>query len=125
MFQCPRILMSDQGTHFINITIEEMFKEFKIHHQKGTTYHPQAKGIVEDFNMILDNSLTNIFIVNRDESDLKVPVLLWDYITTFKKLIGKTPFILVYGQEAVVPLDYLIPSLYIATITDMAEGGVA
>jgi hypothetical protein len=35
----------------------------------------------------------------------------------------KTPFRLVYGQEAVVPLEYLIPSLCIATITNMTERG--
>jgi len=27
-FGCPRIFMSDQGTHFINNTIEEMLEEF-------------------------------------------------------------------------------------------------
>jgi hypothetical protein len=31
-FGCPRILMINQGTHFINNTIEEMLEEFKIHH---------------------------------------------------------------------------------------------
>jgi hypothetical protein len=29
----------------------------------------------------------------------------------------------VFGHEVVVPLDYLIPSLHIATITDMTERG--
>jgi len=33
----------------------------------------------------------------------------------------KTPFRLVYWQEEVVPLEYLIPSLCIAYITDMTE----
>jgi hypothetical protein len=27
-FGCPRILMSDQGTHFINNTIKDMIEEF-------------------------------------------------------------------------------------------------
>jgi hypothetical protein len=49
--------------------------------------------------------------------------VLWANRTTCKKLIVKTPFRLVYGQEEVVPLDYLIPSLRIATITDMTERG--
>ena len=32
---------------------------------------------------------------------------------------------MVYGKEFVVPLDYLVPSMCIATITNMIEEGVA
>jgi hypothetical protein len=54
---------------------------------------------------------------------LKIPAVLWAYRTTCKKLIRKTHFILVYGHEEVVPLEYSIPSLCIATITNMTERG--
>jgi hypothetical protein len=40
-----------------------------------------------------------------------------------RKLTGQTPFRLVYGQEVVVPLEYLIPILHIAAITNMTERG--
>jgi transposase InsO family protein len=39
-FECPRILMSDQGVHFINNTIRVMLEELEFHHQKSTPYHP-------------------------------------------------------------------------------------
>jgi hypothetical protein len=35
----------------------------------------------------------------------------------------QTPFNLVYGLEVVVPMEYLVPSLRIATFTDMDDTG--
>lgn len=104
-FRCPKVLMSDQGSHFVKETIQQLTQEFMIHHQKNTPYHPQANDTMEAFNKILEHALTNVCNVQLDDWDQYIPTVLWAYRTTCKRLMKHMPFWLVYGKEAVILLE--------------------
>ena len=62
----PIEIVSDQGLHFINETIEYLLKEFMVIHKKSAPYHPQANGQAESTNKILGTVLTKIVLVTRN-----------------------------------------------------------
>jgi hypothetical protein len=97
-FGCLVTLISDQGTHFINETIQFLLKNFLIDHRRTTTYHPQVNGVFELFNKTLQKGLTKICGINKYDWDDKVPTFLWEYRSAYKRSPGQTHFKLVYGQ---------------------------
>ena len=76
---------------------------------------------MEEFNKVLEHVLTKVCNANRDVWDLNIPVVFWAYRTTCKRLTGKKPFKLVYGKEAIMPMEYIVPSLHIAASTGMDD----
>jgi transposase InsO family protein len=84
MFGFPKVLISDRGFHFLNNTIQELTQVFMIHHKKRTPYHPQANGMVESFNNILEHDLDKFCNVQCDEWDKHIPTFIWEYRTTCK-----------------------------------------
>ena len=69
----------------------------------------------------MEKTFTKICNAQRDDWDIKILAVLWEYLTTCTKLIGKTPFRLVYGQEVVMPMEYIVPSLRIVVIMEMTN----
>ena len=77
--------------------------------------------MVEAFKKILEHVLTKVCNTNRDNWNMNIPTVLWAYRNTCKILTRQTPFKLVYGKEAVIPMEYIVPSLHIAAATCMDD----
>ena len=85
IFQCLLTLISDQGTLFMNKTIQVLLKELLVGHIKIYPYHSQDNGVVEAFNKTLTKGLTQICNTDRDNWDDKVHVGPWAWKTTNKR----------------------------------------
>jgi len=58
--------------------------------------------------------LHKIVIKSKRDWDHKLTVALWAYRTTYKVSTRTTPFSLVFGVEAILPMEFEVPSLRIA-----------
>ena len=70
------------------------------------------------FDQIQPTSMKTVSDFKRD-SDVKLPVALWAYRTTYKMTTKATLFSLVYGLEAILPIEFEVPSLGIPVETRM------
>ncbi len=99
----------------MNEAIESMASLFQINHQKTTPYHPQTNGQIKRVNQTLVHILRKTVHDSKKDWDSKLTAPLWAYRTTYKVTTHATPFSLVYGIEAILPIEFEIPSLRITT----------
>ncbi|KAL3682257.1 hypothetical protein R1sor_000279 [Riccia sorocarpa] len=114
-FGVPLTIITDNGRHFLNEAMAEVTGAYGIQHRFSTPYHPQTNGQVKHTNGILTQILRKTVSLNLTNWDKKLIGALWAYRTTFKITTGQTPFQLVYGQEAIFPVEFIIPSLKVLT----------
>ncbi|KAG9440971.1 hypothetical protein H6P81_021136 [Aristolochia fimbriata] len=114
----PRYIMTDNGTPFKNKVMDRFCEKFRIQQRTSTAYNPAANGLAEAFNKTLCKILKKTIGANKRSWDEKLGEALWAYRTSFRTPTQSTPYSLVYGTEAVLPLEVQLPSLRIA----MREG---
>ena len=77
-------------------------------------YNAPANGLIEAFNKTICNLLKKFVGKSKRDWHERVEEALWAYRTTYQTPTQATPYSLVYGVEAVLPLERQIPSLRIA-----------
>ena len=65
--------------------------------------------------------MTKIVEASHGDWEHKLTIALWAYRTVNKVATHCTPFSLAFGLEAVIPMEYLVPSLRVAVHERLIE----
>ncbi|XP_034674313.1 uncharacterized protein LOC117905510, partial [Vitis riparia] len=115
----PHELISDRGVHF-RAEVDTLVQRYSIRHHRSSAYRPQTNGAVEAANKNIKRILRRMIETSRDWSE-KLPFALWAYRTSFRTSTGATPYSLVYGMEAVLPVEIEMGSLRVALEQQIPE----
>ena len=112
-FRVPKQLVSDHGLHFEDEIWRELSSLLGFEHQYSSSYYPQGNGQVEAVNKILKTMLQRTVDKHKTNWHLMLFPALWAYRTSVKTATGFTHFHLVFGEEAVLPIEWEILSIHL------------
>ncbi|MCO5578803.1 hypothetical protein L7F22_032649 [Adiantum nelumboides] len=110
-FGTPLEIVSYNGLGFRKGLLTEVCDEYHILHRDSTPYYPQSNGLVEKANEIIARIIQKMVKNKTKLWDDFLDGALWAYRTTYKEATDFTPFHLVYGQEALQPIELNIPTM--------------
>ena len=110
-FGTPLEIVSDNGPGFRKGLLTEVCEELHISHRHSTPYYPQSNGLVEKANGVIAGIIRKMVKNKTKLWDEFLDGALWAYRTTYREATEFTPFHLVYGQEALQPIELNIPTM--------------
>ena len=112
LFSAPAYLVSDHGKAFMGHLITNLCELYGVQKLRTSPYHAQTDGQVERMNQ------TIIRMIGKLEQDKKarwsehLPEMLSAYNDTHSVVTGYSPYFLLFGRKARMPVDYLFPTLH-------------
>eukprot|EP00253_Pinus_taeda_P027055 PITA_27055 len=108
-FGCPHKLVTDNAATFRAKELVDMCDSMVIKLVHFTSYYHQGNGLAESSNKSLIRIVKNLLGDNKKNWDSKLKYALWANKVITKKSTGNSPFKLVYGTEAVFPIQLTLP----------------
>ena len=108
-FSPPEQLHSDQGRQFESQLIKEICNLLHIRKSHTTPYRPQGNGMVERFNRTLLDMLATVVGDHPSDWEMYIRKLCFAYNTSTHSSTGFTPFYLMFGRQASIPVDLMFP----------------
>jgi hypothetical protein len=120
-FSVPTNITTDNAKAFSSIDLSSFSFKYDIVLSHTSNFYPQGNGLVESNNRILMNILKKTVGDNMRSCKNKIKFALWVDRITKKSSIGKSPFELVYGLDATLPVHLKLPMYLFVQKYDLDE----
>jgi hypothetical protein len=108
-FGVPHSIVTDNGSNFTSQEFKAYCAEVGIKLSFASVAHPQTNGQVEKANGIICNGIKKRLLGPLEKArhtwPEELPSVLWSIRTTPNTATQETPFFLVHGAEAVLPIE--------------------
>uniref|UniRef100_A0A3B3QDK9 Gypsy retrotransposon integrase-like protein 1 n=1 Tax=Paramormyrops kingsleyae TaxID=1676925 RepID=A0A3B3QDK9_9TELE len=101
----PKRVHSDQGRDFESRLIHELLGMLGVRKSRTTPYHPQGDPQPERFNRTLLNMLGTLDPKEKSRWSQHISHLVHAYNCTRNEATGYSPYYLMFGREARMPID--------------------
>ncbi|KAI3707588.1 hypothetical protein L6452_26214 [Arctium lappa] len=95
----------------MHVNDTQFCEDYNIKLTTSTQRYPQSNGLVESSNKTIVNSIKKRLKAAKGRWVEELPSVLWENRMTPHTSTGQTPFSLVYGCEAVLPVEVQLPTL--------------
>ncbi|RDX61186.1 Pol polyprotein, partial [Mucuna pruriens] len=108
----PTHIIIDNGTNLNSKMMTKLCEQFKIKHHNSTTYRRKMNGAIEVTNKNIKKIVQKMVVTYKDWHDM-LPYALHGYWATL--------YLMVYGIEAILPMEVEIPSLRVLAEVELSD----
>ena len=110
-FGSPLEIHTDQGSNFDGTLFSETCRLLGIEKTCINPMRPQSDGFVERLNQTLYNILNCTIYENPFDWDEVIRLCTLAYNSSIQESTGQTPYFMVYGRAATLPIDLASPTV--------------